>query len=367
MRPTSTPWLLATIILLSLPLAGMLLNRQEILIFLEFPPMTRLVVHPPFNWTAFIIIASLNLLMLSGLAYLLMHNKGRISPGHKSVRHPFPSWGWLGVMIILAGWWLAWTRHPWFASLQHHTFCMPWIGYIILLNAWCYQRSGSSLLHERPGRFILLFPVSAIFWWYFEYINRIVQNWYYIGIDDLNPATYTLFASLAFSTVLPAVLSTHRLLLTLPLFNQRLAATFVIRRPCPPILVTLLLLLSVLSLMLLSRFPAYLYPLVWVAPLMVVITLQRLCHTPTIFAPLGRGDWSACVASTVAALICGFFWELWNYHSLAQWVYTIPFVNRFHLFAMPALGYGGYLPFGLECLLAGTLVVDAHHLGINYE
>jgi hypothetical protein len=29
-------------------------------------------------------------------------------------------------------------------------------------------------------------------------------------------------------------------------------------------------------------------------------------------------------------------------------VYTVPFVNVAHLFEMPALGYGGYLPFALE-------------------
>jgi len=54
-----------------------------------------------------------------------------------------------------------------------------------------------------------------------------------------------------------------------------------------------------------------------------------------------RGRWRAV-----------FFWELWNYRSLAKWVYTVPFVQRWPIFAMPLLGYTGYLPFGLECVLA---------------
>jgi hypothetical protein len=54
----------------------------------------------------------------------------------------------------------------------------------------------------------------------------------------------------------------------------------------------------------------------------------------------------------MAALACGVFWELWNYHSLAKWVYTVPFVQRWPIFEMPLLGYAGYLPFGLECALA---------------
>jgi hypothetical protein len=40
---------------------------------------------------------------------------------------------------------------------------------------------------------------------------------------------------------------------------------------------------------------------------------------------------------------------MWNFYSLAKWKYSIPFVERFHLFEMPILGYAGYLPFGLEC------------------
>lgn len=34
----------------------------------------------------------------------------------------------------------------------------------------------------------------------------------------------------------------------------------------------------------------------------------------------------------------------------------MPYVQRFHLFEMPALGYAGYLPFGLQCLAAASLV-----------
>jgi hypothetical protein len=58
----------------------------------------------------------------------------------------------------------------------------------------------------------------------------------------------------------------------------------------------------------------------------------------------------------LAALFCGFFWELWNVGSLAHWQYSIPFVQRFHLFEMPLLGYAGYLPFGLACLAAADIL-----------
>lgn len=58
-------------------------------------------------------------------------------------------------------------------------------------------------------------------------------------------------------------------------------------------------------------------------------------------------------SSAVAALTCGFFWEMWNYHSEAKWIYSIPGVAIFPLFEMPLPGYSGYLPFGMMCALAG--------------
>ena len=58
---------------------------------------------------------------------------------------------------------------------------------------------------------------------------------------------------------------------------------------------------------------------------------------------------AATVASASAALVCGFFWEMWNYWSEARWQYDIPYVGQFHVFEMPLLGYAGYLPFGLMC------------------
>ncbi len=48
------------------------------------------------------------------------------------------------------------------------------------------------------------------------------------------------------------------------------------------------------------------------------------------------------------ALVCGWFWEMWNYWAFPKWQYFIPYVDFAHIFEMPLLGYGGYLPFGLE-------------------
>ena len=70
---------------------------------------------------------------------------------------------------------------------------------------------------------------------------------------------------------------------------------------------------------------------------------------------VGGGRWTGLITASVAALICGFFWELWNTYSLARWIYSIPFVHGAKVFEMPVLGYMGYLPFGIQCLLIGEM------------
>jgi hypothetical protein len=71
---------------------------------------------------------------------------------------------------------------------------------------------------------------------------------------------------------------------------------------------------------------------------------------------LADGDWRAVWLAALAALICGFFWEMWNWHSFSQWIYTVPYVERFKIFEMPLLGFLGYLPFGLECLVVADWI-----------
>ena len=44
------------------------------------------------------------------------------------------------------------------------------------------------------------------------------------------------------------------------------------------------------------------------------------------------------MALALGALICGFFLELWNFHSYPKWIYRPPGVEFLHLFEMPLLG-----------------------------
>ena len=343
--------------LLGLPAVGVLLNGRPLSPYLEFPPRTRYVEHEPFSWGAFaglavvVIIAIILLIMrLSAGAGQQDHDAGKpLSPDR-----PFPWWGWLGVCLTLGAWTLAWNRFSWLGPLQNHTFTPLWLGYILAVNGWTLRRSGRSPLTHATGAYLALFPLSAVFWWFFEYLNRFVQNWYYIG-GDFDAWSYFWYATLPFSTVLPAVLATREWLRTFSWPRVWFGYGRPVRVSRPRLLSAAVLAGAGGGLAGIGVWPNLLFPLLWVSPLLIVVSLQGLSFEPHVFSPLARGDASGLASAAAAALVCGFFWEMWNLYSAAKWIYSIPYVHRFQLFEMPVLGYAGYLPFGLECVAVAGL------------
>ena len=354
------PFLLKLVIiggmLLGLPLVGIFLAGYPVNRYLEFPPKTQYIVHAPFSWPAFAVFFFIILVfVLPVVFYGIRGYKNRSLTAVRSVTRTFPLWGWVGLAIGIVAWILAWTRFSWFASYQPHTFTPLWLSYIVVVNALCVQRTGSSLITERPGFFLLLFPTSAVFWWFFEYLNRFVQNWYYTG-TEFSPWAYFWYATLPFSTVLPAVLSTKHWFHSANWINLAYGNIQPTRWPNPTKIAVCILLLSVGGLAGIGIWPNYLFPLLWISPLLIIVCLQTLMKEQHVFSSIATGDWGSVVAAALAALVCGCFWEMWNYFSMAKWMYNVPLVNRFYIFEMPFLGYGGYLPFGLECLAIGNML-----------
>ena len=342
-------------LLVGLPLLGVVMDGKSVNQYTEFPPLTRYVVHAPFSWSVFIALAAFTIAIVA--PFVLRVVRARPADAADEQRSSsFPWWGWAGFVFGAGAWILAWTRFDWLAPLQHFTFSPLWFAYIVVVNACRFRRTGHCMLLDRPAYFALLFGASAAFWWFFEFLNRFVQNWYYIGVQDLSPFQYVLLATLPFSTVLPAVMGTYELLTSFPRLVTGLDNWVRIDIFRPKLAGGAVLIFSSGGLMGIGVWPDLLFPLLWVAPLFIITSLQVLRGRPTIFSALRRGDWQRIWLLALSALICGFFWEMWNYFSLAKWQYAVPFVNRFHLFEMPLLGYAGYLPFGLECAVVADAV-----------
>jgi hypothetical protein len=291
---------------------------------------------------------------LTPLIIIALKQRWKFEPGSRTARS-FPWWGWLSLTIGILAWIMAWTRFKWFGALQPHTFTPLWLAFIMVINGLCYRQRGRCMMLDRPVFFLLLFPVSAMFWWFFEYLNRFVQNWYYIG-PRFSAWEYFWYATLPFSTVLPAVLGLHDWLISARWLRQRFDHLNPLRIRFPKVLATVTLTLSAGGLMAIGIWPSILFPLLWVAPLLIILSLQTLMHERHILSGPAEGNWTAAVAAAMAAVICGVFWEMWNFYSLAKWQYNIPFVHRYQIFEMPLLGYAGYLPFGLQCTVVGSLL-----------
>ena len=338
--------------MLTLPLLGIWISGDEMATYLEFPPRTHHVEHAPFSWPVFIGLACV--ILATVIPFLLRIVRTKEPRNTPPVRH-FPWWGWLSAALGILFWVVAWTRLPLFKSIQPYTFTPQWFAYIGVVNALTWRKTGNCLLTRDPRSFLALFPLSAAFWWFFEYLNRFVQNWYYTGFPFNSPLHYFLAATLPFATVLPAVLSTEEWLASNPRTSAGLERFVSVRIKNTKGFSVGILLLSAFGLLFIGRFPDQLYPLLWIAPLLLIIAFQTLTNQPAFFPEVGTGDWRRVYRLSLAALICGFFWELWNWNSLAQWIYSVPYVDRFLLFEMPLLGFAGYLPFGLECAVIAAL------------
>jgi hypothetical protein len=351
----------ATVLLLGLPQIGVWLGGLPVKQYLEFPPLTVYRTPAPFSWIAVAIIFAFQFPLWVPVIALASRLR---ATGFKLQQ--IPRWGWLALAWTGTWWIVTWTRFPCFAFVQHHTYTPLWLGYIAFANAMTFARTGRCMLTHAPQRLARLFAASGFFWWFFEYLNRFVQNWFYLGIENFGRLEYFVFATLAFSTVLPAVISTAEMLDSFLPANgplQILGGTPVRATGSGAIgKVSALggLVLACIALAGIGVWPDYFYPFIWLAPLIVLTTLKSLRGGPTIFSDAMRGDWRRLAVLSLAALICGFFWEMWNFNSLAKWEYLVPFVGVWKVFEMPLLGFAGYLPFGWECaVIADAIVIGA--------
>ncbi len=341
-------WLL--LLFFAMPLLGTVMHGHSLGAYLVFPFKARRIDHHGFSWMVFILLAAVVLVPVV-LVQSRIWRTPKKHVSHLSPVYPWPWWGTVGILMLGLSWFLAWTRQLWFEWGQLFTFFPLWFSFILVLNALTYRRSGRCLLMTQPKRLLGLFGASALFWWGFEYLNQFVDNWHYLGLIHLPDLVYGLNATLCFSTVLPAVASTRNWLATFPHLGRGLNNAWKVTLHHPRLWACLGLGWSYLGMVGLALWPDYLFPLLWLAPAGAMMSLQVLRRRSSWWTDVKKGHWRELYLWAVAALGCGFLWELWNSLSLAKWVYTVPWVDRYHLFEMPLLGYAGYLFFGLECAL----------------
>ncbi len=263
----------------------------------------------------------------------------------------WPLRGTIGLVLVAVFWTLNWSL----SELRTQWGFFPlWLGYCITVDAWTYRRLGTSLWTRSRGQYLGLFLVSAPTWWIFELINARTGNWIYEGRAEFTDLEYFFWASLSFSTVIPAVFGTAEWVSSLGWVQKfpAMGSIAIGRGAHLGITAT-----GIAMLVCLLVWPLYFFPLVWLSVFFIVDPINDALGHRSILRSIAEGDWRPVVSLGLGCLICGFFWEMWNYLSYPKWTYQIPFLDYFHLFEMPILGYGGYVPFSLELFALYHLVM----------
>jgi hypothetical protein len=275
---------------------------------------------------------------------------------NKTIQKHFPFYGWIGLFLLILFWILNWSLD---GLRTHWAFFPLWLGYSIFIDALVFSRKGTSLIKRNWKLFVGLFLISVPVWWLFELFNLRTQNWFYDGKQYFTDFEYFLLSSLSFSTVMPAVFGTAEFAGTF-----RWIKNLEIRKRIIPSSKTIFFLLTsgFLILVLIITLPGIFYPFVWISVFLLIEPLNIKLKNKSLLEFTASGEWSPVFALTVGSLICGFFWEMWNYFSYPQWKYFLPGVNILHVFEMPLPGYIGYLffPFELYAIynfITGTLSI----------
>ena len=259
---------------------------------------------------------------------------------HKESR--WPVHGWVGLILIAVCWPLNWTLP---GVRTAYLFFPLWLGYILVVDALVQRRMGNSLWTRSRKNCLLLFLVSAPVWWLFELINLRTANWEYVGGELFSTLQFALLCTISFSVVVPAVFETAELIRSfrwMDPFARGPRATAARAMFAGLFVIGLAMLAAVLV------YPKIFYPFTWIALVLIFEPINYWTSRPHFLEQLRNGDWRTVISLSFGALVCGFFWEMWNYYSFPKWTYHIPGLGFWRIFEMPLLGYGGYIPFALE-------------------
>jgi len=254
----------------------------------------------------------------------------------------WPAHGWVGLILVAICWPLNWTL-PGVRSA--YLFFPLWLGYVLLVDALVQVRTGSSIWTRSRKDFLLLFAISAPVWWLFELINLRTGNWEYLGRELFSPLQFNLLCTISFSIVVPAIFETADLVRSFGWMHRIASGP---RVPAARAVFIGLFVIGLTTLSAMLVWPKIFYPFAWTALVFILEPINYWTGRAYFLKQLGKGDWRVVIALSLGGLVCGLFWEMWNYFSFPKWIYHIPVLGFLKIFEMPLLGYGGYVPFALE-------------------
>ncbi|MBI4460360.1 MAG: hypothetical protein HY648_09925 [Acidobacteria bacterium] len=274
--------------------------------------------------------------------------------------YPFPRHGAIGAAIVLTGEAFLFLR---LEPVGTYFTAIAWTGYILWADAAVFSIRGKSLLKTYPAEFAWIAFASIPLWLIFEAYNLRLRNWVYFGLPRNWLALHFGYAW-AFSTIWPAILETATLWRSLSRrlpepsspYRSRQLAQETVSQPqahsrSPQLTIAMLVgaILLIVPLLVPEEIASYLFGAVWLGFIFLLEPLNFRLGRESLLRDIRLGDFSRLQSLLVAGWICGIFWEFWNWWATARWVYFVPILPEWKIFAMPVLGYLGFPPFAVEC------------------
>lgn len=221
------------------------------------------------------------------------------------------------------------------------------LGLTLSLAAHGELRRGTSLVSQRPLWFLLLFPVSALAGWLFHWMNQYLQLWVYPGSGLESSIPFVLVRTLDYATLLPALLALRQWLAGWPSLIGWCSRARPLEGSGHTQEGWLYLAAGTVGLAGAAIWPDWIWPLTWLAPLLLALGIQQARGAPTLFAGTRSGDWSRILIPALAAVILGLVVQFWNWLTGPVWVFELPMIQAWILFGLPLPAYAGLLPLGL--------------------
>jgi hypothetical protein len=223
-----------------------------------------------------------------------------------------------------------------------------WTGFIIAADGLVYRARGDSWMRSNPREFAALCAASIPLWLVFEFFNRFIDNWYYVGLPE-DRALRLFGYAWSFATIWPAIFEAAELVgvwrgrprpargpVAAPVPNRRRQLVFMLAG-------TAMLLWPII-------WPSrYLAAPVWLGFIFLLDPVNARLGAASLEGDWSRGAYDRAINLVWAGVLCGFLWEFWNYWARAKWHYTVPIMSDVKLFEMPLAGYLGFPVFAIEC------------------
>lgn len=263
---------------------------------------------------------------------------------------------YIGLALILMSLWGLFSQSLWW---EQYYFAFAWNGWVFFVDALGFGRWGVSLFSRLGQRVLALFILSMPFWALYSWINLHLHLWSLsnFGLSFMND----FFYGVAHSSVIPG------LLVTLYFFHPDM-------RPLAPerslSLRATLAWCSVgaLSLLLALTVKEVFFPLTFCFLALILDPINYHAKRPSLLFALRARRWRSLLLFSLSALVIGLFWESLNGITGGGWSYALPYFHFYEVFAMPALGLLGYIPFAasafafviwFESLLSQGSLLDA--------